>query len=72
LRMHHFVVLFIGWVAFFPSGSWPSVNQHSTTVNFFWLLTFGLLYFSWLFFFNPNFHTTLPPSYPTNLAILLT
>jgi hypothetical protein len=38
----------------FSSRSWPSVNQHRTTVNFFWLLTFGFfLPFSWPFFLQP-------------------
>ncbi len=43
-------------------------NQHSTTINVFWLLTFDL-FFVWLMFPNPNLHITLPPNYPTNLHL---
>ncbi len=49
----------------FSSRSWPLVNEHSTTVNFF----FGVLDLS-LFVPNPNLHTYLlpyGPSYPTDL-----
>jgi hypothetical protein len=52
----------------FSSSSSPDINQHSTTVNFFacWPLTFfwGLNFSSTL-----TLHTTLPPSYLTNLPL---
>jgi hypothetical protein len=56
----------------FSSGSWPFVKSTCTAVNFFGLLSFGLFYFSWPFFLNPNLHTTLPPYYPTHLLTLFT
>jgi hypothetical protein len=61
-----------GWSVSFPFVFLPYVNQHSITVNLFWLLTFDL-------FFVVNFFSTLtsilptghPPSYPTDLNLNL-
>jgi hypothetical protein len=50
----------------------PTLTQHSNTVNFFaccWPLTFSL---GPKIFPTLTLHTTLPPSYPTNLPTLLT
>jgi hypothetical protein len=59
--MHQLAVLSMGWVAFFSS----SLNQY-----FFWFL---INEFFWgLFFLNPDLHTTFPPSYLIDMAILLT
>jgi hypothetical protein len=53
----------------FSSCSWFLVHQHNTIINNFELLTFRG-FFSLAFFFSPDLYTTLPLSYPTNLAIL--
>jgi len=54
----------------FSSSSSPYVNQHSTS-QFVCLLTFDLSFWA---NFSPTLtlHTTLQPSYPTNLPTLLT
>ncbi len=63
-------VLSIGWVGWFTSFSFtslPYINQHSTSFNLVWLLTF------WLFLFLvANFLPTRPSILPTHLATLLT
>ncbi len=71
--VHQLAVLFIGWAAFLHPLLDPVLTQHSTTVNLFGLLTFDLFFCVW-FFSNPD-HTTFQPnhpSYPTDLATLLT
>jgi hypothetical protein len=53
--LHQLAVLSTGWAGWFASFSFtylPYVNQHSTTVNLFWLLTFDHL-FSIPIFFQP-------------------
>ncbi len=63
--LHQLAVLSIGWAGWFASFSFtslPYVNQHSTTVNLFWLLTFDHFFFHCQFFLNPDLHTTHPPS----------
>jgi hypothetical protein len=60
--LHQLAVLSIGWAGWFASFSFtslPYVNQHSTTVNLFWLLTFHHLFFS-----LPIFSQPWPPYYP--------
>jgi hypothetical protein len=59
--LHQLAVLSIGWAGWFASFSFtslPYVNQHSTTVNLFWLLTFHH------FFSLPFFSQPWPPYYP--------
>jgi hypothetical protein len=66
-------VLSIGWAGFFASFSFVSLpygNQHSTTVNPFWLLTFDH-FLRCQNFPNPDHHTAHPPSYPISLNLSL-
>ncbi len=56
-----------GWFAFFSLTSLSYVNQYSTTVNLFWLLTFDHFFFHCQFFPKPYLHITHPPSYYTDL-----
>jgi hypothetical protein len=66
--LHQLAVLSIGWAGWFASFSFtslPYVNQHSTTVNLFWLLTFDHLFFIAIFF------STLTSILPTHLATIL-
>jgi hypothetical protein len=68
-RLHQLAVLSIGWAGWFVSFSFvslPYVNQHSTTVNLFWLLSFDHLIFRCQIF------PTLTSILPTHLANLLT
>jgi hypothetical protein len=46
----------------FSSSSWPCVNQHCTTVNLFWLLTFDLLPVFILGVFFPQPWLYYPPT----------
>jgi hypothetical protein len=57
----------MGWP--FSSCSWPSVNQHGTTVNNFWLLTFGFVLGPGHLFLSPDLHT-LPPCYSIHLLYI--
>jgi len=61
-----------GCVSSFSSwfSSWPCVDQYCTTVNFVLVADLWHL-FVWVFFFPNHDHTTLEPSYPTNLDTLL-
>ncbi len=70
--LRHLAVLSLEWAGWFASFSFtslPYVNQHSTTVNLFWLLTFDHSFCHCHFFLNPDLHTTHPPSYPTDLNL---
>jgi hypothetical protein len=53
----------------FSSASLPYVNQHSTTLNLFWLLTFDLLSPLLIFFSTPT--SILPYHLDTLLTYIL-
>jgi hypothetical protein len=58
----------MGWmIVLFSFAFLPYVNQHSATVNLFWLLIFDHLFFS-LPILEPTLHSILP----THLVTLLT
>jgi hypothetical protein len=68
-QMHQLVILSTQDRLNFSFGPWPCVNQHCTTVTFFWLLSFDFFFLLGRFFSNPDLHTTLPPSHPAELYL---
>jgi hypothetical protein len=60
--MQQLAFLSMGWAAFF----------HLVSISQLFLKFLTNEFFLGCFFFNPDLHTISPPSYPTDVAILLT
>jgi hypothetical protein len=61
--MHQLAVLSMGWAAWAAF----SFSLHQST----FFLNLFMSFFGGQFFLDLDLHTTFPPSYPTDLAILL-
>jgi len=64
--MHQLTVLFVGWVAFFHWDPDPALTNIVPQSTFFGCSP--STFFFPLFFPKPDLHTSLPPSYPIDLA----
>jgi hypothetical protein len=68
--LHQLVVLSIGWVFCLHPAPDAQVTNIVPQATFF--SCWSLVFFFLALFLSPDLQTTLPPSYPTNLAILFT